>query len=77
MFAHALAGQVDAIGIVNEAVEDSVGDGGIADDFIPVVDGDLAGDDGRAALVAVLDDLEEIAALIVIELFGVPQSSRA
>lgn len=29
MFAHALAGQVDAIGIVNEAVEDSVGDGGV------------------------------------------------
>ena len=74
-FAHALAGEFDAIGVVDEAVEDGVGDGGIADDFVPVVDGHLAGDDGRAALVAVLDDLEEIAALVVIELFG-PQSSR-
>lgn len=60
---------------MHEAVEDGVSDGGISDDLVPEVDGNLAGDDGRAPLIAVLDDLEEIAALFVVELFG-PQSSR-
>lgn len=71
-FSHAVAGQFDAVGVVHEAIEDGVGDGGIADDFIPVVDRDLAGDDDRAPLVAVFDDLEEVAALIVVELFRSP-----
>ena len=71
-FSHTLAGEFDAIGVVDEAIEDRVGDGGIADDFIPVIDRNLTGDDGRAPLVAVFDDLEEVAALIVIELLRSP-----
>lgn len=34
MFAHTFTGQFDAIGIVNEAVEDGVCDGGITNDFM-------------------------------------------
>jgi hypothetical protein len=34
------------MGIVDEAVEDSVGIGRIADDLMPFVDRDLAGQDG-------------------------------
>ena len=34
MFSHALAGQFDAVGVVDEAIEDGVGDGGITDDFM-------------------------------------------
>jgi hypothetical protein len=75
LFSHALTGQFDAIGIVYEAIEDGVGDGRISDDLVPSVDRNLAGDDGRAPLVAILDDLEEVTTLIVVELFG-PQSSR-
>ena len=39
---------------------------------VPAIDRHLAGDDRRPALVAVLDDLEEVAPLIVGERFGSP-----
>jgi hypothetical protein len=70
--AQALAGELDAIGVVQETVEDGVGDGGIADDLVPAIHGQLAGDDGGASLVAILDDLEQVAALLVVELLGSP-----
>ena len=53
--------------VVNEAVEDGVAEGGIADDVMPVLDGELAGDERRAATVAVVEDLEEVTALCVVE----------
>jgi len=34
--------------LVDNAVEDGIGQGGIADDLVPVVDRHLAGDDQRA-----------------------------
>ena len=49
---------------VHEAVEDAVGDGRIGDHFMPVLDVDLAGHDRRAASLPVVEDLQEIAALI-------------
>ncbi len=52
---------------MDEAVEDGVTEGGIADDIVPVFDGQLAGDEGRATPVAVLEDLEKISALSVVE----------
>ena len=63
-FAQAVSLQGEAVGVVDEAVEDGVGDGRIADDLVPVIDGQLAGHDGRAAAVPIVDDLEEIAALL-------------
>jgi hypothetical protein len=42
---------------------------------VPVIDGHLARDDGGSLLIAVLDDLQEIAALPVTKLLR-PQSSR-
>ena len=38
VFAEALARQLGAIGVVDEAVEDGVGDDGIADDFVPAIE---------------------------------------
>jgi hypothetical protein len=32
------------VGVVDEAVEDGVGDGGIGDDLVPMLDRHLAGD---------------------------------
>jgi hypothetical protein len=55
------------VGVVDQAVEDGIGDGGIADDLVPAIDRDLAGDDDRAGLVAVLDDFQEVAALLGVE----------
>jgi hypothetical protein len=45
---------------VDQAVQDRVGDGGLAEGLVPVADRQLAGDDGRAEALAVLDDLEQV-----------------
>ena len=50
------------MGVVDEAVEDGVGVGGVADEPVPVGDGDLAGDERRSSAVAVLEDFEEVVA---------------
>ena len=46
--------------VVEQSVEDGVAEGGIADDVVPVLDGDLAGEERAAAGVAVVEDLEEV-----------------
>ena len=51
------------MGVVNEAIEDGVGAGRVADDVTPLLDRNLAGDDRRSALMAVFQDFEEIALL--------------
>ena len=45
LFSHALASEIDAIGIVNEAVQDGIGERWICYDFPPVIQGHLTGDD--------------------------------
>ena len=63
-FAEALALEREPVGVVHQAIEDGVGDGGIADDLVPVFDRQLAGHDGGAAAVPVFHDLQEVAALL-------------
>ena len=46
---------------MNEAIQDGVAEGGVADDVVPVFDGDLAGNDGRGATVAIIKDLQKVA----------------
>jgi hypothetical protein len=41
LLAHAFAGEIEAIGIVYDAIEDGVGESWIADEFVPAVDGEL------------------------------------
>ena len=60
-FAQALAVEFDPVCVVDDAVEDGVGQRRVADDLVPVVDRHLAGDDQRAGAVAILDDLQQIA----------------
>src|SRR5262245_61781643 len=62
--AQRLALELETMGIVDDAIEDGVGDGRLADDVVPAIDGDLAGDEGGAAAIALLDDLQQIAALV-------------
>ena len=57
-FTKTFALEREPMGIVHEAIENGIGDGGIADDLVPVLDGELAGYDGRAAAVAILHDLQ-------------------
>ncbi len=46
--------------IIEETVEDGVAEGGIADDIVPVFDGDLAGEQRATAGIAVVEDFEEV-----------------
>jgi hypothetical protein len=70
--AQAVAFELDAVGVVDNAVEDSVGQRGVADDLVPAFDRQLAGDQQRAGVVAIFDDLEQIAALLRAERLGSP-----
>src|ERR1700676_2921697 len=71
-FSQAFASELDPIGVVDEAVEDGVGDGGAADHLMPSGDRHLAGEEDRSDLHAVLDDFEEIARLLGAERFRPP-----
>ena len=46
--------------VVNETIEDGIGVSGIADNFVPAVDGELGSDHRGAASVAFLEDFQEI-----------------
>src|SRR5580692_5154741 len=70
--AQAVSGEIDAVGIVDDAIEDGVGIGRIADKVMPFVHGDLAGDDGRSTAVALFDDFKEIVTRGGVERFEPP-----
>src|SRR5258708_6493462 len=61
LFSHAFSGELKAVSVVNKAIQDGVAEGGVADNFVPMLDGDLAGDDGRGATVAIIKDLQKVA----------------
>jgi len=54
------------------AVEYGIGERGVVDDVVPGCDRELAGDQDRAASMAVLDDLHEIAPLTGGQAIGAP-----
>jgi hypothetical protein len=56
----ALAGEFDAVGVVNETIQDGVGVGRIADNLMPAVHGKLGSDHCRAAAVSLFEDFQEI-----------------
>jgi hypothetical protein len=60
------------MGAVNDAVEDRVAERGVGDHLVPFADRHLAGDQQRSAVIAVVDDLEQIAAMLGIERLRAP-----
>ena len=46
---------------MDEAVQDGVAEGRITYDVVPMFHGDLAGDDGRGATMAIIKDLQKVA----------------
>ena len=52
------------MGVVDESVKDGVPEGGVSDDVVPVLDGELGGKDGSAAGVAVVEDFEQVVAAL-------------
>src|SRR5258707_10860390 len=61
LLSHAFSGELKTVSVVNEAVQDRVAEGGVADDVVPMFDGDLAGNDGRGATMAIIKDLQKVA----------------
>jgi hypothetical protein len=57
-----VTGEVDPLRVVNDAIENGVSVGGIADQLVPFVDRDLACDDRRSPTVAFFEDFEEVVA---------------
>src|SRR5262249_57058870 len=66
----ALPLELEAVGVMHEPIEDGVGEGGFANEVVPGFDGELTGDQRRAAGVALLDDLHEVAPLAGVEAVG-------
>ena len=58
LLSHAFSGELKAVCVVNEAIQDGVAEGWVADNVVPMFDGDLAGDDGGGATVAIIEDQE-------------------
>ena len=48
---------------MHQAVEDGIGHGGVGDDFVPLLDGELAGDQGGAVAAAIVEDFQKVAVL--------------
>jgi len=67
-----VASEIDAVGVVDDAIENGVSVGRIADQVMPFVDRDLTGDDGGSPAVAFFEDFEEIVACCGIERFESP-----
>jgi hypothetical protein len=55
-----VAGEIDPVRVVDDAIENGVSVGGIADQLMPFVDWDLAGDDRGSPTVAFFEDFEEV-----------------
>ena len=47
-FSHRFSFKMDFMGIVDKTIKDGISDSGIADDVVPVIYGQLTGDDGRS-----------------------------
>ena len=62
------------MGIVDQAIEDGVGIGRIADDLVPYRYWQLTDDDRRAASVTLLEDFEQVVLRPGIERFESPAS---
>ena len=60
------------MGVVDEAVEDGVGVGRLADDGVPAGYRQLAGDDGGASAIAVLEDLKQVMSGLGVQRFQAP-----
>ena len=57
---------------VQQPIEDGIGKRDLADVLMPVLDGQLTGDQRGAALVAILDHLHEVVALRAVQRLDAP-----
>lgn len=62
-FAHRFTSEIELVGVVNQPIEDRIGDGGVGDDFVPLLDRILAGNQSGTVAAAVVDDFQEVTIL--------------
>lgn len=55
------------MGVVQQSVEDGVGDRGFTDPAVPVLDGQLRGDHGGTAVGTIVDEFEQVLAAVGLE----------
>ena len=55
-----VSGEIEAVGVVNQPVEDGVSECGVADGLMPLIDWQLAGDDGGAAALTVFEQIARL-----------------
>src|SRR5438270_13165988 len=67
LLTHRLAVEFQAVRIVNDAVENTVGYRNIPNLFVPVSQGHLRGENQRAPLIAVIADFQKIPPFAVFE----------
>ena len=58
VLSHRTAFESDAITVVDEPIEDGVGERRLVDVGMPLIDGELAGDERGFLVVAILQDLQ-------------------
>jgi hypothetical protein len=59
--------QVELMGVVDEAVNDGIGQGGIANGGVPVFNPKVASDDSRVGAVTVVEHFQQVAPMRVVE----------
>ena len=64
---HGSSFEWNSVSIVNESVQNGIGDGWIPDMVVPVFDGELARNKGRGIPVAIFNDFQKISS------FGIGQ----
>ena len=63
MPAHGSPFELDAVGIVEQTIQDGISGGGIADLLMPMGDGELGGQDRGSIVIAILTDLVKVPSL--------------
>jgi hypothetical protein len=70
--AETLALEFDAMSIVNDAIQYGISERRVGNNVVPLLHGHLTCDQERSSIVAIIDDFEEIAALLGCERLGSP-----
>jgi len=66
LFAHGFGGsQLDTVRVVNEPIEDGIGDAAAAEVFVPVADRQLRGDDRGPGAVSLFEGFQQILLLTI------------
>ena len=63
MLAHGSPFELNAVGIVDQTIQDGISGGRISDLLMPVGDGELGGEDRGSTVVAILADLVKVPSL--------------